>query len=142
MATKKASAILKAISEELAFTLPDLANTLSEDGSGNPTLQLGDGGIGDDGAFVRCIVQPWTAKDIFGNSSEGFGPHVVQVVVEEGINTIDIDAKMLAACLRQGARVEVYESASGNLPEAGDIVASKLKATIDSILANGIISNQ
>lgn len=149
-ATQKAVNLIEAIAEELARRLPALAQTKGQDSALNPQLVVGTGVAGAAGCYIRCIAQPWTAKNVLGMAADVFSPHVLQVVFEANpaggagadINTLATVSVVLTTLGRKGTALEVYQETNGAAPGEADIVPAKLQVRIDPMLEAGMIANQ
>jgi len=146
---KKAQAIAKTLVDASSLLLPTLLVTEGVDGSNQPTILIGAAAAGATGCFIRVKPVDWTAKDIFGNAADVFGPHVVQIVIEANpaggagadVNSIGDVAKMIRVASAAGCKLEVYQSANGAVPAVGGITGVPA-ASIDVDPRMGLISNQ
>lgn len=154
MATSaKAIALARSIASELRLRQSALAVAESFDSDGSPLVKLGTGSIGAAGGLIKVRPQDWPlAKDILGLTASIYSPHVIQLVTEanyEGAtdNVLDINTPavlllLLGEALSKGCRVEWYQSANGNAPDASDITSGNLKASWDPSFEHGMIANQ
>lgn len=149
-ATQKAVNLIEAVAEELQRRLPAIALTKGQDTALNPQIVLGTGAAGAVGCYIRCISQPWTAKNVLGMAADVFAPHVMQVVFEANntagvgadVNTLATVSTVLAVLARKGTALEVYQETSGAAPGEADIVPAKLSVRLDMLLEAGMIANQ
>lgn len=142
MATsKKALALADEIVSELRQRQSALAVTVSYDSDSNPLVRLGTGTAGQPGALFK--VQPIDVpaavapKDVLGLTESIYTPHVIKVGTEANATATDIALltnKLLALGLAvsKGTKVEWYESATGDSPDADDFIAGNLKATFEA----------
>lgn len=149
--TAKARALAAELASELKLRLPSLAISEDNDSDSLPLIKIGDGTAGSKSALIKVAPQDWPlAKDILGLTANVFTPHTIKLVVE-GNKTSGAGADVLTwaerlpilgAIVARGCRVEVYETANGNAPDATDITAANLKATFDASAVHGMIANQ
>lgn len=152
MATSaKAIALARSIASSLGLRQSALAVVLSFDTDESPLVKLGTGSIGAAGGLIKVKPQDWSlAKDVLGLTAAIYSPHVVQLVTEAdpaggagaNINTPAQLLLLLGEALARGCRVEWYQSANGNAPDAADITSGNLKASWDPSFEHGMIANQ
>lgn len=149
-ATQKAINLIEDIAVELQRRLPALALTKGQDSAQNPQIVLGTGAAGAAGCYIRCISQPWTAKNVLGMAADVFTPHVLQVVFEANpaggagadVNSLATTSTVLAVLARRMTALEVYQETNGAAPGEADIVVSKLSVRLDANYEQGMIGNQ
>jgi len=149
--TKKALAMAQRLTLELGIRQSALAAVQSVDTDENPLVRLGAVAAGDPGALFKVMPITWTAKDILGNASTVFTPHVVQVCFEAPTagagadvdpNTWAEKLLILGVAVNLGARVEVFERASGTAPVSTDLITANLKATFEASAQYGMSQSQ
>lgn len=151
-ATKKALALAEDIASELKLRQTALPVSVSADTDGNPLVFLGTGVAGTKNTIFKVLNVVWPlAKDILGLESQVFTPHVIRVGFEAPTTTAAADTDpntlqdkllSLAVALSRGTRVEVYESAAGDSPDADDLIAGNLKASYEPSFQYGITNSQ
>jgi len=154
--TQKAINVARFLEEELRTrfspaSMGSLAVTFSFDTDGNPLVKVGTGSIGAAGALfkIRPIVWP-LATDVLGNPAISFGPHVIQIVSEANsllvavadINTPAQVLALLASASQRGMKIDWYNSANGNAPDASDIIAGNLVGSWESSLQYPMVQSQ
>jgi hypothetical protein len=149
--TKKALAMAEELVSELKQRQSALAVAMSFDTDGNPLVKLGSGTAGQKNALIKIMPIDWPlAKDILGLASPVYTPHKVMVAFEAnpaggaGADVNDWPTLLVAlgSALAKGARVEVYESANGDSPDADDLIAANLKASFDPSVQYPMVSSQ
>jgi hypothetical protein len=150
--TKKAVAMAEELVSELKQRTK-LAVALSFDTDQNPLVQVGTGAPGAKGALIKVMPVDWPlAKDVLGLASPVYSPHKILVAFEAitvsntgadtDPNTWEEKLLVLGAVLSKGTRVEVYESAAGDSPDADDMVPANLKAAFNPSVQYGMLSGQ
>ena len=146
--THKALALAVKLADELRLRAPRLAGALAitegfDATSGNPTIVVGDGAIGDAGGFI--MIKPLdfpNSVNVIGQVAPVYGPHVVCLVTEANpaggagadINTpAQLLGLLLAPALKLGCRLEWYNAANGSAADAADITSAKLVAVYDDL---------
>lgn len=149
--TKKALAMADEIVSELKQRQTALTVTLSFDSDQNPLVKLGTGTAGQKNALIKVMPIDWPlAKDVLGLAEVVFTPHKVLVAFEAnnaagaGADVNDWATLLVAlgVALSRGARLEVYESANGDSPDADDLIAGNLKASFEPSMQYGMLSGQ
>jgi hypothetical protein len=146
--TKKALALAVKLADELRLRAPMLAGALAitegfDVTTGNPTIVVGAGGIGDAGGFIMIspVAFP-NSYNVIGQVASVYTPHVVQIVTEANpaggagadINTpAQLLGLLLAPALKLGCKVEWYNAANGSAADAADITEAKLVASYDDL---------
>lgn len=138
----KAAAIARQLAGKVKVRLPSLTVSETVDSSQNPVVQIGAAATTDDGAVVRVIGLAWPlAEDVLGNAAQSFGPHVVQVCIEDAANSPASELAIMAEAFASGARVELYKTTAGTVPSVSAMISGNLVATIDADPSKGIIAN-
>lgn len=146
--TAKAIAMAQELKDELKLRT-GLAVALKFDADQNPLIQIGTGVAGAKGALVKIMPLDWPlAKDILGLSSPVYTPHKIQVAFEAMtivVNNTGADTvtdpntwaeklAILAALSARGCKIELFESAAGDSPDADDLIDGNLKASYQASL--------
>jgi hypothetical protein len=136
ISTAKAEALSRNLSERLNFRFKasGLSCVASKDTNGFPCLLLADAtpATGEKAIFMRFIQADMVSKDIFGNSTYAYTPHIFQFCTETGsaLAREDIAVFMLEIG-KIGILTEVYERANGAVPAVGDLVSGNLKGSFE-----------
>lgn len=151
---KKTPLVLqRKLAERLSRVLPStVLVTQGFDASGNPQIVLGDAtpATSEQNFYIRIIENPVITgvTDSTGNTAQSYGPHVVQVAME---NTASAGiafpseankALVLHACILTGCRVEIYLSATTVVPVVGTLIAANLVQTLDADLMFGLLAGR
>lgn len=153
--TKKALAMADELVSEIKQRklVLGLDASVTFDTDQNPLVKIGTGAAGAKGALVKIMpIDVPHAKDILGLQSAVYTPHVIKVAFEAiTVNGggADVDPNtwvekltILGMLVKRGTRVELYESAAADSPDADDMVEAKLKATFEPSTQYPMISNQ
>lgn len=149
--TKKALAMANEMAAELKQRQSTLAVAESFDSDQNPLVKVGTGTAGQKNALIKVMPIDWPlGKDILGLAQTVYTPHKVLVGFEANpaggagadINDWATLLVVLGVALSRGARVEVYESANGDSPDADDFISANLKAAYEPSMQYGMLSGQ
>lgn len=157
---KKTPAVLsRKLAEQLRRRLSSsLVVTEGVDSSGNPQITVNDGTAAttEQNVYIRVIELSVLGTDSVGVSAQSYGPHVVQIALENltattpsilaaanmsWLNTVNSLA-VLGSALALGARVELYLETAGTVPVVGSITPAKLVATWDADLMFGVFAGK
>ena len=146
----KANELAAELNAILKVRFSTLTNVTGFDSNGNPTIAIGAGSAGGRNAFIRVQPISWSlAQDIFGNSANQYGPHVVQLCTEANpaggagadvLSASDI-AQLLIPCSKQGSQFQWYNTANGTAPTVSGITAANLKVTVENDLYWNVLSS-
>lgn len=145
--SKKAVATAEELVSEFGTRQKALPVSMTFDADLNPLVRIGTGTVGAAGALIKVMPIAWNAKDILGLPATVYNPHVIKVAFEAQSggtdpNTWATKLLVLGALLARGMRLEVYESANGDSPDADDFITSQLKATFDASAIYPLHSSQ
>ena len=138
---KKSQALARTLTDELTlrYKAAGLAVALSYDASQNPIITVGTAAAGSQSATLRILPFASIGLDGLGLAQTSYGPHIVQVVLEQlsgNTGTTVMTAANLAplnvAVLRRGTRVETYLTANLTAPLAAGITGTPA-VTVDSL---------
>lgn len=154
---KKSQVIVRQATDLLTLRLatPSVATTLAVasgfDASGNPQITVGPGTSDSDSAFVRVIPFPvdpvGVAVDALGLTPTSYGPHIVQLVLEQRVAAPAGGAVMSAASFVMllgtlalfGGRVDLYLTAHGTAPTVAGITGTPV-ASFDNTQFPGMLT--
>lgn len=142
MAFDKVSQVLAAsLVDELTarYKAAGLAVALSFDASQNAVITVGTAAAGSQSAVVRILPYPSIGVDGLGLTQTSYGPHTMQVVLEQlagntgtTVCTAATLAQLNMALLRRGARVETYLTANTTAVSVAGITGTPA-AVVDSL---------
>jgi hypothetical protein len=140
----KAIEISAELADELRKRLPFLSSTVTlqegADANGNPTITIGDSTAAstEKNVFIRVKPIDWSlSTNIIGQTSEVFGPHIVQVATEARATNASYLAAtdlltLLGSVLRRGCRTEWWQETNGTVPTVTTFnTAAKMVAAFD-----------
>lgn len=93
------------------------------DSAGLPTISIGTLTAGDEGAFIQVGPASWPlGTDVLGNAAAVYTPTVIRIAIEaiSGAGVLPVTQALLQVLLSEaantGARVELWNSATGTAP--------------------------
>jgi len=120
-----------------AFSAPDAA------GGTWPYLLITSGGNAAEGqpvVYVKISAQDMVSKDIFGNDTDSYAPHVLTFAYEltgaAGTNSIPSHADILACefeTIKTGVAFTLKELANGTAVTDANVTAAAVTATYDEL---------
>lgn len=144
MSLKKAQVLMRGLKEKLEFRLPSTyLFSDSQDSSGNPVLTIAQDSswaTGEQYAVIRIKPEANLNVNSIGQTQEGFGPHVVQIVSEEsavsGVSVLTEAnvARLFVEMKALGTIFEHYLCANGDVPAVAEFTAAQLVERIDDLI--------
>lgn len=143
--TAKAQALSRDLADKLRkrFAGSATIDTVREanDANGWPMLFLSDGGSEVAGAaviLIRIKNVDMVSKDIFGNATSAYAPHVLELDYEltAANNPIPTDADLVTAeweAFRCGARSQIKENANGTAVTEANLATATVIADLDDL---------
>lgn len=146
----KAIALLRDLSDKLSVRfknnsgLNTVASAFYTDSNGDiwPYLLVSHNGVVTEGnpvVYIELSNVDAVSKDIFGNQTEAYAPHILQLAYELGAagnETIPSHADIIACefeAIKMGARLQLKELANGTAVTAASVNAASAIADLDDL---------